>query len=196
MNEYQESIEGPEITDEAIEDFIEHGAEDLPKFHPLLQVWRKVLEPAITEQHTPVTPMYANRICSSYREINFADMNAFKDSYFAKVLALLDILDFEIASDEDCFRPTSPEEDVEQNGSHYKNLLLLWQQALVAWELDWDCTDADAAIELAAISEVHKMFFSENGLVNHLDSIGFQFDESDQLQLREALEEMKGGVRE
>jgi hypothetical protein len=40
------------------------------------------------------------------------------------------------------------------------------------------------------------MFFSQNGLTGHLESIGFQFTEEDRNELREALEYTRTRVEE
>ena len=194
--EFSESIEGPEtgepFTDDEIRDFMERGPE-APSFHPVLEVWREVLRPAATEATTKVTPQWASRIIQSYPQIQFADMNAVRDSYFGKILQLAKVLDLEIEEDDECLGYTTPEEDVEHNAHHYKNLLLNWQLAFLQWELDWDCTDDHAAVELAAISEVHKMFFGQNGITAFLDNIKFEFTESDSAYLAEALQELKDG---
>ena len=49
----------------------------------------------------------------------------------------------------------------------------------------------DAAVELASIGEVHKLFLGQQGIIAFLDNIQFQFFEMDQSMLMEALAEMK-----
>ena len=44
---------------------------------------------------------------------------------------------------------------------------------------------------MAAISEVHKMFFAEQGLTSLLDQIGFQFDDEDREGLVALLEDTR-----
>ena len=163
-----------------------------PSFHPILQVWREVLAPAEGEMTKPISPNWANRIVSSYTEITFNDMGEFRTRYFTKLLQLATIIDTEIATDPDCLTYTTPAEDVENNAHHYKNLLMNWQMAVLEWELEWDTMDQWAAVELAAISEVHKMFFGDQGLTAFLDNIGFEFGEDDQQLLVEALEGLRG----
>ena len=192
MSEYTEEFEAPEITDEGIQDFIDNGGE-VPTFHPVLRVWKEVLSNAPGELNASVTPQWANRITSSYREINFADMEDFRDTLFGKVIRFGEILDAEIDTDEDCLTYTTPEEDVEHNSEHYRNVLRDWQLELLSWELDWECTYPKAAIELAAISEVHKMFFGSTGLTQFLDNIKFEFTEHDQAELAQALNDLKEG---
>lgn len=190
-NEFTESIEPADITDSDIHDFMDGGK--LPSFHAVLQVWQEILKPAEDELNAKVTPQWANRIIQSYPQITYADMVAYRDSYFGKILELSKILDFEISTDDECFNASSPEEDAEFNSHHYKNLLVQWQLAILQWELDWDTEDKHAAVELAAISEVHKMFFGDTGITAFLDNIKFEFNEDDQATLSEALQELKEG---
>lgn len=164
--------------------------EDQP-YNALLKVWREVLRPAEKEQHTKVTPQWANRITSSYRELNFKDMPAFREHYFQKVLRLGQILNDEIEADEECLNVTSTEEDVEHNAFHYLNVLINWQLEFLSWEMAWDCTEVHAGVELASISEVHRMFFAETGLITLLDQINFVLSEADQELLATALQELR-----
>jgi hypothetical protein len=177
-----------EFTQRDKDDLASLGVADEPSFHPLLQIWTTVLTPAGGESKEMPTAAWCNRIISGYQQITFADMIAFRDKYFTKVEELAEILRLEVASDPEAFSYTTPEEDVENNTAHYKNVLLNWQLQVQQWELDWECTDADAAIELAAISEVHKMFFGPTGIVAFLDNIKFEFTEADQQMLSEALQ--------
>lgn len=164
---------------------------EVPEFHPVLEVWREVLKPIATSRLEPVSPQWANRICGAYREINYADMVRYRENYFDKLEDIAGILAEEIATDPDCLTYRDPAEDAKENALHYKNLLLCWQQAILQWELDWDTEDPDAAIEAAAISEVHKLVLGEQGICAYLDTIGFEYTEADQNLLAEALNEQR-----
>jgi hypothetical protein len=160
-------------------------------YHTILEVWRAVLQPAAAERNSRITPQWANRIVTSYRGIGLADMPRFRDTYFGMILELSLSLDDEIDGDAECLKHTSAEEDVEHNTAHYLNVLFNWQRIIVQRELDWECTSPDAAVEIAAMSEVHKMFFSENGLTALLDQINFEFTDSDRDLLASELAGMK-----
>lgn len=160
-------------------------------YHSILEVWREVLKPSHKERLKAITPQWANRIATTYREINFADMPKFRDHYFDKIAELDQILLNEIESDDECLNVTTPEEDVANNSFHYLNVLITWQKAFLAWEMAWDCTDACAAAELAAIAEVHRMFFDQNGLTALLDQIKFVFSDDDRDLLAAELEDMR-----
>lgn len=164
-----------------------------PEYHTLLEVWTRVLEPSLEAASEAVTSGYAGRIVNSYPGIGFADMNDFRDLYFAKLEEMKNALAYEIATDEECLNHTSRETDVEFNSLHYRNLLLSWNTIVLAWEMAWDTTSNDAAIELGTTSEIYKMFFGEQGITQHLGAIGFEFTEDDQQELTDALEEFKVG---
>lgn len=195
--EYEETIEAPDNVEDL---FSEQDREDLealnaqaPTFHPILKIWHEVLHHAEGELGAKVTPQWANRITSSYRELNYADMPDFRDRFFGKLVDLVKILEVEIATDDECLTYTSPEEDVEFNSRHYHNVLRAWQVELMRWELDWDCTSEHAATEIAAISEVHKQLFGPTGITQFLDNIKFEVTEADQAETVAALEALKEG---
>ena len=169
------------------------GEHPEPDFHPVLEVWQKVLQPAADEAEAKISPQWANKICSSYREIAFAQMPEFQKRYFGKLLELATILDEEIATDDECLNPTTPEEDLEQNGVHYRNLLRDWQLRIMQWELDWDITDPLAGVEIAAVSEVHKLFLGEMGVVAYLENIKYEVTDADRQELIDALNALKEG---
>jgi hypothetical protein len=165
-------------------------------YHTILEVWREVLKPARAERLKKITPQWANRIVTTYNGLSFADMLEFRERYFGKIGELEEILLAEIDTDDECLNVTSPEEDVEANSSHYMNVLINWQKAFLTWELAWECADPDASIELAAISEVHRMFFDPNGLTALLDQIKFEFTDADRDLLAAELNDLRGAQEE
>jgi hypothetical protein len=172
-----------------VQDLLDKAAE--APYNTILRVWLEILLPAKEEKLKNVTPQWANRIVSNYQGIRFADMDLFRDLYFAKVLTLADILADEIDSDEECLNVSSPAEDSTLNHHHYLTVLFNWQQRFLLWELAWRTTDPDAAVELAALSEVHKMFFAEQGLTSLLDQINFEFTDEHRQMLADLLQETK-----
>lgn len=192
----QENLEGPTgtITDEAISDFMDRGGEE-PTFHPILKVWQAVLEPAREELGKKVSPQWAVRICSTYREVDFAHIPVFQKRYFELLLKLADVVDAEIETDDQCLTWTTPEEDVEHNSHHYRRVLTEWQKLILGRELEWEPTDKYAGVEIAVLSEVHKLFFANGtGITAYLDNIRFQFTEADQAALAAELDELRDEV--
>jgi len=175
---------------ETVDDLVKDAAENAG-YHTILEVWREVLKPAQTERTKKITPQWANRIVTTYNGLSFSEMPIFRERYFDKLAELEGILHDEIASDDECLNAATPAEDVEANTFHYLNVLINWQKAFLAWELDWECTHSDASIELSAISEVHRMFFDQNGLTALLDQIKFEFSDQDRDLLAAELQELR-----
>ncbi len=191
-NEPTESIEEPEeLTEQDIADLEILNGEP-PQYHTILEVWREVLQWAPGEAEKKVQAGWAAKMTQTYQQLKIQDMNTFRDLYFGKIVQLYNILLDEISTDKECLSYTDPKDDTTENAVHYKNLLLLWQTSILQWEIDWDCADENAHIEIAAIAEAQKIFFGENGIANHLSSVGFEYTEADQAVLTEALEELRG----
>jgi len=182
------------ITEVTVDNVVEEAA--AAPYHTILEIWRGVLAPAARERENRVTPQWANRIVSGYQEIRFKDMNLFKDVYFSMVQDLAAILDEEIATDDECLNLTTAEEDCESNAFHYLNILISWQKQFLLWEMFWSTDSQSAAIDIAALAEVHKMFFGEQGILGLLDQIKFEFTDEHKGLLVNILEETRQEVED
>lgn len=179
------------VTDQDIQDFMDAGGKE-PDFHPILEVWREVLKPAAKEAEAKISPNWAVRISGAYREVNYAHMPEFQARYFGLLLELAEVINTEIATDDQCLTWTTPEEDVEHNSGHYKNILRDWQLAIMRRELNWNPTSPYAGVEVAVLSEIHKLFFANGtGITAFLDNIRFEFTDADQANLAAALDELR-----
>jgi hypothetical protein len=174
--------------DTAVEELLDAAA---APYHTILELWRGVLAPAVGESEARITPQWANRIVSTYQGVGFADMTAFRAVYFAKVLDLAAILEEEIEQEPECLHPASAEEDRETNSLRYLNIMILWQSTFLLWELEWDPDSPAAGIEIAAMAEVHRMFFGEEGILGLLDQIKFEFTDEHRQMLVDVLEETR-----
>lgn len=200
MTEQPEFIETIELSPEdeaAVAQFSEQLDAEPPTYHALIKLWRDVLSNAEAEGQKKVTPQWANKMVQSYPGIGFGDVETLRDTYFGMLAEMVNILNWEISLDPQCTTPTTPEEDVEENAHHYKNVLLTWQLLFLQYELEWEASSPYAAVDLAALSETHKTLFGgadRPGLVAFLDNIGFteHYTEADQEDLRAALEELRG----
>ena len=164
-------------------------AQEQAPYRTLLEVWRAVLEPAVTgEMRTdPISPQWATKMVTTYPGIGFADVEGIHHGVFDMAAELAAILQEEIDSDDECLKKASAEEDATENAAHYKYLLAAWQVHLVQAELAWRPSHREAALDLAVLSGVQQMFLGEMGLVAHLDSIGFEFTEEDKAVLQDHL---------
>lgn len=198
MPEHTETAETIELSEEDRRDLealygVPEGATgEPPEYHTILEIWREILKPTLTETGRRISPQWATKIVQSYPEISYFEVPLVRDKIHDKLTELLETLTEEIASDPECLTYTTPEDDSRENGVHYKNLLLVWQQMFLQWELDWSPSDQSAGAEIAALSEVHRMFFGNGnlpGLTAHLDNIRFEYTEADQTLVAEALRE-------
>lgn len=158
---------------------------ELSPYRPLLAIWHAVLEPAVDGdmRKDPISPQWATKMVTTYPGIAFADVDALHHGVFDMASELAGLLNEEIASDDECLKQSSAQDDCKENAVHYRNLLAGWQLYLLAEELLWRTSDPAAAVKLATLSEVQQMFLGQSGLVAHLDTIGFEFTESDQAEL-------------
>ena len=183
-NESTETIEVPDDVSE-----LTGEGHEPAKYRTLLEIWRAILEPAVSGEmrKDPISPQWATKMVTTYPGVSFADVDAIHHGVFDMSAKLAAILDEEIASDDECLKKATAEEDAQENGGHYRALLAGWQIHLLQVELAWRPTSPKAAVELAILSEVQQMFLGQTGLVAHLDTIGFQFEEADQQDLQQKL---------
>ena len=183
-NESTETIEVPDDVSE-----LTGEGHEPAKYRTLLEIWRAILEPAVSGEmrKDPISPQWATKMVTTYPGVSFADVDDIHHGVFDMSAELAAILDEEIASDDECLKKATAEEDAQENGGHYRALLAGWQIHLLQVELAWRPTSPKAAVELAILSEVQQMFLGQTGLVAHLDTIGFQFEESDQQDLQQKL---------
>lgn len=187
--QFAETIEPP-LDDKDAADVAKLNGE--AEHRPILEVWREVLEGGRAEAKHRISPAWASRITSMYPQVKVQDMATFKDQYFGKIEELHQHLLFVMETDKKITQQTTIAEDLEHNRVHYIQVITLWQTAVLNWELEWDCTDVDAHVELAAISEAHKFFFGAQGLIALLEQIELKFTEDDTADLMAVLEEFKG----
>jgi hypothetical protein len=186
-------IESIEFTERDEADLTKLLDGEEPSYHTVLEVWREVLSNGPDLAKEKVTPQWASKMVATYNEVSFADMEELQKRYFEKIGALAAVLAYEIGTDSDCLTHGDAATDALENAAHYKNVLRDWQLMFLQWELDWNTLDKGAGVELAAISEAHKMFFGPVGLTAYLDSINFEFNEADQAELADALYELRDG---
>lgn len=160
-------------------------------YHPILQVWKEILAGSAQARKERVSPQAAVRLVGRYHDFSFSDIPDYLDLFYMRIDQMADLLSAEVEDDPEYTSYTSPEEDRENNATHYLNVIFGWQKLLLGWELDWDVLDHEAAIQLAVMAEVHQMFFGDTGLITLLEQIGFDFNDTHQEQLREELNALR-----
>jgi hypothetical protein len=158
----------------------------------LLETWRELLssiEPSAAERMTPQT---ASRISAAWPQVKIQETPRYNELYHDYLTDLREILLAEIEGHPEALKRI--EKDGEENAEHYLNLLLLWQQQVAVWQHEWDAAGDEAHIELAAMADAQGFFLGATGIVNHLDSIGFEFNAEDSAALMVELEQFSAAL--
>lgn len=187
----EEYIEMPGLSEQDLEDLAKLDSQPELEYHSVLQVWQTVLESADRPDNRHMTPKWAMAIISQYVGIGFADLPDYVETYFDLLSEMTVVVNDVILLDDDCFKVTNATEDVEANRSNFLAILRDWQLLLLTRELEWDPTDPFAAVQIAALSEIQKLFFGQTGLTGHLEAIKLEVTEEDQIELATVLEERR-----
>lgn len=163
-----------------------------PAKRTLLETWRELLASIEVSQGEKVTPPVATRVVSTWPKLAFQDLPAYHQIYHDLLIEMRNVLDEEIKVDPEAL--THFEDDAEYNRARYINLLLCWQVLSMRWEHEWDAAAPDSHIRLAAIADASTFVMGQQGMVEHLGQIGFQFDEADRAALAEQLIEIKAAL--
>lgn len=140
---------------------------EAPK-HTVLEVWRELLSNIDKARSERVDPHTANRIVTNWPKLSYADIPAYWSAYYDRLEEIHKILLAEIERDPAALQRV--DNDAEENLEHYLNLLLLWQEAVLLWQREWDVTSPDAALTLAAMADAQTFVLGDKGLVAHLDA--------------------------
>lgn len=186
--------EGTEDLPELPEDLQKEVDRELGKApeltHTVLEVWASVLSNIEANEGEHISPRYANSIVSNWPRLTFQEVKAYTLQYFAYLKALREILTAEI--DKEPAALERVENDAEENREHYLELIGAWQEQIEKWEQNWDSTEPDSHVTLAALADATSFFVGAQGLVEHLSQIGFQFTDEDREALRLRLLAVKG----
>lgn len=145
----------------------------------LLETWDKLLESAATVREERIAPDVAVKIVQSWPELKYSDLPAYNELFFSHVEEAHRILKEEIAKNDNCL--LNVDNDAEENGDIYRELIFLWQKHFLEVSHEWDPASVDAAVALAAMGRAQSFLFEPGrGLINHLDHLkGFEFGDAD-----------------
>jgi len=163
-----------------------------PAKRTLLETWRLLLANMEASAKERVSPGLANRIVSTWPKLSFQDVPRYYELYYELMLEMRELLHTEISVDPDALK--NVDDDAVDNAGRYRNLLLCWNVAVVRWEHEWDAADPESHILLAAIADATQFYIGQQGIVAHLDQIGFALDEADQQALAAQLAEIKAAL--
>ena len=152
---------------------------ETPTQRTVLLIWselfgddlRKVLE-------EPISIGVANHVVASWPRISYQETQRYHELYHQVLLDLGDYAHLTLAANLDSLGWVG-EDDGKYNHEVYKGLLVEWQLHLDHLESEWRATDPESHIWVAVIASARAMVFSQQGLVGHLDTIGFTMDDGE-----------------
>lgn len=144
----------------------------------LLESWLHVLSNVDEVRKERISPAQALRILSNHPYLDMSDIPDYYNHFYDILVSATAIIESVISDDLESLN-RGGENDATDNWVHYSNIFMLWKASLVARERDWDIIAPGAAIELAAIIDASTYLFGQNGLIGHLEAIGFQFSPDD-----------------
>ena len=148
-----------------------------PTKRTLLEVWQHIFSNIEGSEKRAMNMQSSAQLISKYPFLEFKDVEPYLYEFNSRLIEMREVLEAEIALDPEAFKHV--EDDAEHNHHHYLNLLTQWQVLLEEWEKEWHPSDGSAEIEFAAIMECHAFVLGQNGLLPHLDQIGFDLTEDE-----------------
>lgn len=177
---------------EADKNDIEEMFAEEPTQRTVLEVWTKLLESIDVSALDKVSIHAANRIVMQWPQLRFSDLPKYNTRYHEIFILMRDVVAEQVALHPDAFENVS--DDAVANHGAYVEIIFGWQAVILKLEHEWDASDPDCAIELAAIADVSSAVVGNQGLVEHLSQIRFQFDEAQQEAVTLRLQEYQGAL--
>lgn len=182
-----------EFTDQDKADLASIGiAAEEPKKRTLLATWKEVLSNIEASRDAKIPAKVAMRIVAAWPELHFGDLSRYHELYHQFLLEQRGVFERVLAEYPKAFE--NVEDDAEANRAVYLELLFAWQHQGLLWEHEWSVDDPNAAILVAAIEDAMSFFVGGQGLVGHLESIQFAYDETDRDALAARLTAAKEGL--
>lgn len=163
----------------------------------LLETWTLILDSIEGSRDEKITPTIALKIVNSWPQLSFQDLAEYHELYHLKLIelrqAVRDIIKKHPKAlkntdqGTDSFGQPSKDSDPVANHALYVELLYQWQASILRWETDWNSSDSNSHIVLAAIADASAFFVGNQGLVQHLSEINFKFPEGEQKDLQARL---------
>ena len=162
-----------------------------PVEHTLLRVWSEVLSNIDKVAAEKVSPVIANKIVSSWPKLSFQDVPRYHDLYHAMLRLYRDELQQIIDDNPGALKHTAPAgqegSDAIENRAIYLEVLFQWHMINVRLEKNWNASDPDSHVQIAAIADSAAFTIGPNGLTQHLaqPQVGFNWGDEDQQALQE-----------
>jgi hypothetical protein len=144
----------------------------------LLIVWEALLADIEGILAKKIPANVAAKVVASWPKLSFQDTAQYHVQYHELLLELRETLHQVILDNPDALQWRDTD-DAEKNRQVYIDLLISWHLFFDAVEADWDATDEDSHIQLAALVDARTFVFSSMGLAGHLNAIGFELQDEE-----------------
>lgn len=161
-----------ELADETVE-----AEAPKPPTRTLLETWIALFDSIQTVREQKINMAMTMNILGRHDALVVGDLTTFFRRYYEILDDARSIVNYEVATDAGCLN--NREEDVVDNKNHYLNIFIGWLQMLAELEEEWHVDNFEADIEMAAIIEARAFLVGEQGVIQHLQTINFQFGEDE-----------------
>ena len=143
----------------------------------VLEAWYELLSNVAPAAKEPIRMAMVIPVLGRFPYLDVAEADTHFKCFYEILENAHQALMFEIASDPECLK--NGVNDAEDNHGHYLNVIISWSKVLREYEDGWDVKDLDAAPKLTAGIAATEYLIGEQGLLAHLGTIGFNYNEGD-----------------
>lgn len=143
----------------------------------LLELWAEVLKSVEASRDSKVPMAVAHSIVTSWPKLNYRDIPEYHRLYHDFLIQARDILTTTVREHPEALE-FHGEEDGSENANLYLHLLVQWNILFEDIAEEWNPTDDNADVVVAALVEARNTVLGRLGMAGHLDNIGFQVEGS------------------
>lgn len=167
-----------EIIDETIEfDAPTNNMTPPPMEHTLLKVWQDVLSNGVKLSSDKASMAEAVRLVSMYDFLEFHDVETHRAMFYRFIEDARLIIDNIIEENPDALK--NVEDDATENRELYLDVILQWSKLFYEAEQAFDSDSSNAAAAASSYLDAQAFLLGGKGLIQHLETIGFEYDEED-----------------
>lgn len=163
------------MTDQDREDLESIGVAAQDPTNSVLKVWDEVLSNAEKFIGTPASLEDCIKVVRNWTNLSMQEVQDYADMYH-RILADAHAIVRGVVEENPEALAFVGEEDMRENHSLYKALIIAWNLMLDRRHQDWVCTALNSHVQAAALIDARGYLFANGmGLTAHLDALGFEF---------------------
>ena len=174
--------------------FAEGSSDELPPLTvTVLRIWQEILGNIEESRQERISPTLAARVVRAWSNMTIQEVPQYWALYYDLLESARTRLHNVLSAHPDAIDQV--ENDAEENREVYLEVAFEWNDLLARMDEQWNCTDPEAHLQLAALTDVAGFLTGPNGLFDALSQpqVGFEFTEADQAALAKRLGEAAAG---